>query len=68
MVKLQNIFHKYERFIQKAKSRHRFFADKVSLLETEKAQLRHSLDEVKDVKSALERTQLDLQTEVTNLK
>ncbi|XP_019748855.1 ankyrin repeat domain-containing protein 26 isoform X3 [Hippocampus comes] len=68
MVKLQNIFHKYERSIQKAKSRHSFFADKVILLETEKAQLRHSLDEVKDVKSALERTQLDLQTEVTNLR
>ncbi|XP_077424484.1 ankyrin repeat domain-containing protein 26 isoform X3 [Vanacampus margaritifer] len=68
MVKLQNIFHKYERSIQKAKSRHSFFADKVSLLETEKAQLRKSLDEVKDFKSALERNQLDLQTEVTNLK
>ncbi|XP_049578513.1 ankyrin repeat domain-containing protein 26 isoform X5 [Syngnathus scovelli] len=68
MVKLQNIFHKYERSIQKAKSRHSFFADKVSLLETEKAQLRSALDEVKDVKSALERNQLDLQTEVTNLK
>ncbi|XP_077373610.1 ankyrin repeat domain-containing protein 26 isoform X8 [Festucalex cinctus] len=68
MVKLQNIFHKYERSIQKAKSRHSFFADKVSLLETEKAHLRSSLDEVKDVKSALERSQLDLQTEVTNLK
>ncbi|XP_061898754.1 ankyrin repeat domain-containing protein 26 isoform X4 [Entelurus aequoreus] len=68
MVKLQNIFHKYERSIQKAKSRHAYFADKVSLLETEKVQLRSSLDEVKDVKSALERNQLELQTEVTNLR
>ncbi|XP_061750566.1 ankyrin repeat domain-containing protein 26-like isoform X7 [Nerophis ophidion] len=68
MVKLQNIFHKYERSIQKAKSRHAYFADKVSLLETEKVQLRSSLDEVKDVKSTLERNQLELQTEVTNLR
>ncbi|XP_057693531.1 ankyrin repeat domain-containing protein 26 isoform X2 [Corythoichthys intestinalis] len=68
MVKLQNIFHKYERSIQKAKSRHSYYADKVSILETEKTQLKCSLDEVKNVKSALERNQLDLQTEVTNLK
>ncbi|XP_077451702.1 ankyrin repeat domain-containing protein 26 isoform X3 [Stigmatopora argus] len=68
MVKLQNIFHKYERSIQKAKNRHRYFADKVSILEAEKVQLKCSLDEVKDVKSGLERNQLDLQTEVTNLK
>ncbi|XP_051917915.1 ankyrin repeat domain-containing protein 36A [Hippocampus zosterae] len=68
MVKLQNIFHKYERSIQKAKGLHSFFAKKASLLETDKAELQHSLDEVNDVKSALERTQLDLQTQVTNLK
>ncbi|XP_054633487.1 ankyrin repeat domain-containing protein 26 isoform X5 [Dunckerocampus dactyliophorus] len=68
MVKLQNIFHKYERSIQKAKSRHAYFADKVSLLESEKAQLRSSLDEIKDVKALLERNRLELQAEVTNLK
>ncbi|XP_077567502.1 ankyrin repeat domain-containing protein 26 [Stigmatopora nigra] len=68
MVELQNIFHKYERSIQKAKNRHRYFADKVSILEAEKVQLKCSLDEVKDIKSGLERNQLDLQTEVTNLK
>nr|XP_057931196.1 ankyrin repeat domain-containing protein 26 isoform X2 [Doryrhamphus excisus] len=68
MVKLQNIFHNYERSIHKAKSRHAYFADKVSLLETEKVQLRSSLDEIKDIKAVLERSRLELQTEVTNLK
>ncbi|KAF3855118.1 hypothetical protein F7725_023173 [Dissostichus mawsoni] len=64
MVKLQNIFHEYERSIQKARSRH----DKVSQLEMERAELNSSLEEVKDVKSALERNQLELQSEVPNLK
>ncbi|XP_041795118.1 ankyrin repeat domain-containing protein 26 isoform X4 [Chelmon rostratus] len=68
MVKLQNIFHEYERSIQKARSRHGYLADKVSQLEMERVELKSSLEEVKDVKSGLERNQLELQTEVTNLK
>ncbi|XP_060932800.1 ankyrin repeat domain-containing protein 26 [Limanda limanda] len=68
MVKLQNIFHEYERSIQKARSRHGYLAEKVSQLEMERAELKSALEEVKDFKSALERNQLELQTEVTNLK
>lgn len=68
MVKLQNIFHEYERSIQKGRSRHGYLADKVSQLEIERADLKSSLEEVKDIKSGLERNQLELQTEVTNLK
>lgn len=68
MVKLQNIFHEYERSIQKVRSRHSYLADKLSHLEVERAELKSSLEEVKDLKSALERQQLELQTEVTNLK
>ncbi|XP_053741850.1 ankyrin repeat domain-containing protein 26 isoform X9 [Synchiropus splendidus] len=67
IVKLQNMFHEYERAIQMEKSRHRHLSDKVSQLETERAELKKSLEEVKDLKSALERNQLELQTEVTNL-
>lgn len=68
MVKLQNIFQEYERSIQKVRSRYGYLADKLSHLEVEKAELKCSLEEVKDLKSALERQQLELQTEVTNLK
>ncbi|XP_034541222.1 ankyrin repeat domain-containing protein 26 isoform X8 [Notolabrus celidotus] len=68
MVKLQNIFHEYERSIQKARSRHGYLTDKVSQMEMERSELKSSLDEVKDIKSALERNQLELQTEVTNVK
>lgn len=67
-MKLQNIFHEYERSIQKARSRHGYLTDKVTQLETERAELKSSLEDIKDTKSALERLQLELQTEVTNLK
>uniref|UniRef100_A0AAZ1X2Q6 Ankyrin repeat domain-containing protein 26 n=1 Tax=Oreochromis aureus TaxID=47969 RepID=A0AAZ1X2Q6_OREAU len=68
VVKLQNIFHEYERSIKKAKDRHRYLTDKVALLETERRDLKSSLEDIKDAKSAMERVQLELQTEVTNLK
>ncbi|KAM3870152.1 LOW QUALITY PROTEIN: ankyrin repeat domain-containing protein 26 [Diretmus argenteus] len=68
MVKVQSIFHEYERTIQKARSRHGHLSDKVSQLEMERAELKNSMEEIKDVKSALERHQLELQTEVNNLK
>ncbi|XP_024127431.1 ankyrin repeat domain-containing protein 26 isoform X3 [Oryzias melastigma] len=68
IAKLQNIFHEYERTIQKVKSRHGYLSDKVNQLDAERVELKSSLEEVKDAKSALERNQLELQTEVTNLK
>ncbi|XP_072292130.1 ankyrin repeat domain-containing protein 26 [Eucyclogobius newberryi] len=68
MVKLQNIFHEYEHTIQKLKSRHSYLSDKVNQLEMERVDMKNALEEIKDVKSILERNQLELQTEVTNLK
>ncbi|XP_033824169.1 ankyrin repeat domain-containing protein 26 [Periophthalmus magnuspinnatus] len=68
MVKLQNIFHEYEHTIQKLKSRHSYLSDKVNQLEMERVDMKNSLEEIKEVKSTLERNQLELQTEVTNLK
>ncbi|XP_061576840.1 ankyrin repeat domain-containing protein 26-like isoform X9 [Cololabis saira] len=68
IAKLQNIFHEYERSIQKARSSHGNVTDKVNQLEMERAGLKISLEESRDDKSALERSQLELKTEVTNLK
>ncbi|KAK7891618.1 hypothetical protein WMY93_023581 [Mugilogobius chulae] len=68
MVKLQNIFHDYEHTIQKLKSRHSYLSDKVNQLEMERVDMKNALEEIKDVKSTLERNQLELQTEVNNLK
>lgn len=67
-MKLQNIIHEYNRYIQKSKSRRGYLSDKVAQMEMERAELKSSLEEIKDIKSALERNQLELQTEVTNLK
>uniref|UniRef100_H2L8Z5 Uncharacterized protein n=1 Tax=Oryzias latipes TaxID=8090 RepID=H2L8Z5_ORYLA len=60
IAKLQNIFHEYERSIQKVRSRHGYLSDKVNQLDAERAELKNSLEEVKDAKSALERNQLEL--------
>uniref|UniRef100_A0AAQ5ZWG2 DUF3496 domain-containing protein n=1 Tax=Amphiprion ocellaris TaxID=80972 RepID=A0AAQ5ZWG2_AMPOC len=57
MVKLQNIFHEYERSIQKARSRHGYLADKVNQLEVERAEMKSSMEEVKDVKFQLKQEQ-----------
>ncbi|XP_013863484.1 ankyrin repeat domain-containing protein 26 isoform X2 [Austrofundulus limnaeus] len=68
IAKLQNIFHEYERAIRKERSHRGYLADKVKQLEVERAELKNSLEEVKDAKSLLEHNQLELQTEITNLK
>lgn len=68
VAKLQNIFHEYERAIRKERSHRGYLADKVNQLEVERAELKNSLEEVKDAKSVLEHNQLELQTEITNLK
>ncbi|XP_028307527.1 ankyrin repeat domain-containing protein 26 isoform X7 [Gouania willdenowi] len=67
-VKLQNMFYEYERSNQKTRSRCEYEVNKVRQLESEKAELKSSLENIHDIKSALERNQLELQTEVTNLK
>ena len=68
MMKLQNIFHEYENSIQKARSRHGHLSDKVGQLEGERRELRAALEDFREAKSALERQQLELQTEVDNLR
>ena len=68
MVKLQNIFHEYENSIQKARGRHGHLSDKVSRLEWERRELRAVLEDLREARSALERQQLELQTDVDNLR
>uniref|UniRef100_A0A8C5ELI6 Uncharacterized protein n=1 Tax=Gouania willdenowi TaxID=441366 RepID=A0A8C5ELI6_GOUWI len=63
-----NMFYEYERSNQKTRSRCEYEVNKVRQLESEKAELKSSLENIHDIKSALERNQLELQTEVTNLK
>ncbi|XP_037539680.1 ankyrin repeat domain-containing protein 26, partial [Nematolebias whitei] len=66
--KLQNIFHEYERSIRKERSHREYLTDKVKQLEMERTELKSSLEEIKDAKALLDHNQLELQTEITNLK
>ncbi|XP_014906232.1 ankyrin repeat domain-containing protein 26 isoform X3 [Poecilia latipinna] len=66
--KIQNIFHEYERSIQKLRSRHGYLSEKVNQLEAERTSLKGLLEEVRDARALLERNQLEIQTELTNIK
>ena len=68
VVKLQNMFHEYERTIHRERGRHARLADKLSQLEGESGELRSALEEVRDLKSGLEHKQLELETDLNNLK
>lgn len=68
MVKLQNMFHEYEHTIQRERNRHGRLAEKVTQLELERGQLMIAMEEIRDTKSALEHRQLELDTDLNNLK
>ncbi|KAM6960688.1 ankyrin repeat domain-containing protein 26 [Aplochiton taeniatus] len=68
MVKLQNMFHEYERTIQKERNRHGRLTEKLRCMELVKGELHSNLEDIKDYKSALEHQQLELQTDINNLK
>uniref|UniRef100_A0A9J8AT29 CCDC144C-like coiled-coil domain-containing protein n=1 Tax=Cyprinus carpio carpio TaxID=630221 RepID=A0A9J8AT29_CYPCA len=68
VVKLQNMFHEYERTIQRERDRHRRLADKISQLEQERNELKILLDDIKGSKSSLEHLKLELETDMNNLK
>ncbi|XP_056307637.1 ankyrin repeat domain-containing protein 26 [Danio aesculapii] len=68
VVKLQNMFHEYERTIQRERDRHSRLADKTSQLEQERNELKMLLDEIRGGKSSLEHLKLELETDMNNLK
>nr|XP_023840463.1 ankyrin repeat domain-containing protein 26-like isoform X1 [Salvelinus alpinus] len=68
IVKLQNMFHEYERTIQKERDRHGHLSDKVSQLEVKQRELTASLEESQDSKQALDHRQLELDTDLNNFK
>ncbi|XP_026110788.1 ankyrin repeat domain-containing protein 26 isoform X2 [Carassius auratus] len=68
VVKLQNMFHEYERTIQRERDRHSRLADKTSQLEQERNKLKILLDEIRGSKTGLEHLKLELETDMNNLK
>ncbi|MBN3295306.1 ANR26 protein, partial [Amia calva] len=68
LVKIQNMFHEYERTIQKEKGRYSLLYDKVTQLENERRDMRKTLEDTRDGKSSLEHRQVALETDLNNLK
>ncbi|XP_069048664.1 ankyrin repeat domain-containing protein 26 isoform X9 [Lepisosteus oculatus] len=68
LVKIQNMFHEYERTIQKERGRYNLLNDKVRQLEEERRELRKSLEDTREGKSSLEHRQVELETDLNNLK
>ncbi|XP_051548643.1 ankyrin repeat domain-containing protein 26-like isoform X2 [Myxocyprinus asiaticus] len=68
VVKLQNMFHEYERTIQRERDRYSRLADKTSQMDQERNELKILLDEIRGSKSSLEHLKLELETDMNNLK
>ncbi|TRY97025.1 hypothetical protein DNTS_001441 [Danionella cerebrum] len=68
VVKLQNMFHEYERTIQRERDRHARLAEKNSQLEQERNELKNLLEEIRGSKSNLEHLRLELETDMNNIK
>ncbi|XP_051978837.1 ankyrin repeat domain-containing protein 26 [Xyrauchen texanus] len=68
VVKLQNMFHEYERTIQRERDRYSRLADKTSQLDQERNELKILLDAIRGSKSSLEHLKLELETDMNNLK
>ncbi|XP_076863224.1 LOW QUALITY PROTEIN: ankyrin repeat domain-containing protein 26 [Brachyhypopomus gauderio] len=68
MVRLQNVFHEYERTVQRERGRHARLSDKVSQLEQERGELKALLAETRESRSGLERLSLELETDLSNVR
>ncbi|KAG2460317.1 ANR26 protein, partial [Polypterus senegalus] len=68
LVKIQNMFHEYERTIEREKGRYALQSDKVKQLENENKILQRSLEETRDIKSMLEHKKVEWETDQNNLK
>uniref|UniRef100_A0A8C4SM48 Ankyrin repeat domain-containing protein 26 n=1 Tax=Erpetoichthys calabaricus TaxID=27687 RepID=A0A8C4SM48_ERPCA len=68
LVKIQNVFHEYERTIEREKGRYALQSDKVKQLENENKKIQRSLEETRDIKSMLEHKKVEWETDQNNLK
>ncbi|KAJ7998227.1 hypothetical protein DPEC_G00220400 [Dallia pectoralis] len=68
MIKLRNMFNEYERTILRERGRQGRLLEKMCQLEAERVELRASLEESCDRKKALDHRQLELDTDLNNLK
>ncbi|XP_058883305.1 ankyrin repeat domain-containing protein 26-like isoform X9 [Acipenser ruthenus] len=68
LVKIQNMFHEYERTIEREKGRYSMLSDNIAQLLNERKELQKALEDIQEVKSTLEHQQVEWETDLNNQK
>ncbi|KAK1169081.1 ankyrin repeat domain-containing protein 26-like isoform X2 [Acipenser oxyrinchus oxyrinchus] len=68
LVKIQNMFHEYERTIEREKGRYSMLSDNITQLLNERKELQKALEDIQEVKSNLEHQQVEWETDLNNQK
>lgn len=68
LLKVQNIFHGYERLIEHEKGRYTQLLEKVKKFENQRNEWQKSLEDLREMKSILDHQKLQYESEITNLK
>ncbi|XP_062990125.1 ankyrin repeat domain-containing protein 26-like [Elgaria multicarinata webbii] len=68
LLKIQNIFHGYERLIEHEKGRYTQLLGKVKKLENEKKEQQRILEEMREMKSMLDHQKVDRESDISSLK
>ncbi|XP_070802709.1 ankyrin repeat domain-containing protein 26 [Pituophis catenifer annectens] len=68
LLKIQNIFHGYERLIEHEKGRYTQLLEKVKKIENQRNEWQKNLEDLKDMKSILDHQKVQYESEITNLK
>ncbi|XP_074871091.1 ankyrin repeat domain-containing protein 26 isoform X3 [Carettochelys insculpta] len=68
LLKIQNLFHGYERLIEHEKGRHTQLLGKVKKLKNEKRELQAVLEETRELKSMVDHQKMEWESDVSSLK
>ncbi|XP_063165590.1 ankyrin repeat domain-containing protein 26 isoform X4 [Candoia aspera] len=68
LLKIQNIFHGYERLIEHEKGRYSQLLEKVKKLENERNEWQKIREEMRELKSILDHQKVEYESDITNLK
>ncbi|MBN3288615.1 ANR26 protein, partial [Polyodon spathula] len=68
LVKIQNMFHEYERTIEREKGRYSLLSDNIAQQVKERKELQKALEDIQEVKSTLEHQQVEWETDLNTQK
>ncbi|KAL7982679.1 hypothetical protein Chor_010277, partial [Crotalus horridus] len=68
LLKVQNIFHGYERLIEHEKGRYTQLLEKVKKFENQRNEWQKNLEDLREMKSILDHQKVQYESEITNLK